>query len=97
MKDKVLSYERRIKAIRDRGNKFVEEYGITMTSKYSVPASKQLINIISSSDMQQLLAIGKEIDNIVEDYERLKRKAEAAGLLKTIENDDDYYFPLGRD
>ena len=99
MKDKVLSYERRIKAIRDRGNKFVEEYGITMASKYNVPVSKQLVNIINSSDMQRLLAIGKEMDSIVENYERLKRKVEAAGLLKTTENNnnDDYYFPLGRD
>ena len=68
-----------------------------MASKYNVPVSKQLVNIINSSDMQRLLAIGKEMDSIVENYERLKRKVEAAGLLKTTENNDDYYFPLGRD
>ena len=95
MENKVLSYEKRFQAMRDRGNKFVEEYGITMTSKYNVPASKQQINLISSLDMQQLLAIGRELDNIMVEFERLKKKAEEAGLMQTTE--DDYYFPLGRD
>jgi hypothetical protein len=45
--------------------------------------------------MQQLLAIGRELDSIMVEFERLKKKAEEAGLMQTTE--DDYYFPLGRD
>ena len=95
MENKVLSYERRFQAMRDRGNKFVEEYGITISSKYHVPASKSQINLITSLDMQQLLAIGREIDSIIAEFEKIKKKAEEAGLMQTT--GDDYYFPLGRD
>ena len=95
MENKVLSYERRFQAMRERGHKFIEEYGITLSSKYHVPASKSQINLITSLDMQQLLAIGRELDNIMIEFERIKKKAEDAGLMQVTE--DDYYFPLGRD
>lgn len=96
MENKILSYEKRIKAIRDRGAKFVEEYGIELVSKYKVPASKQTINIIQTSDMNHLYAIGKEMDEIKDKYEALKKKAIEVGILSD-NSDEDYYFPFGRE
>ena len=90
MEEKILSYERRFNSIFERGHKFCEDYEIRITTKYNIPKSKQNVQIISSKDADEIIAIGKELDEIRNKYEALKRNNKGS-------DENDYYFPFGRE